>query len=744
MGQRQVIPKTWYIHSGILTLAAIVLTQISLFDVLGYESSFAIGLGAAISSWLWGLEQERRGGTLTATLISTLALFIGPLSVLSLNAFFVQNCSFIDGAIFFVSIPVSSALYSATLAYTVATLSTTCGMTRAQRRTVLVLVFVAPLVAEAHQFLTEPTIFFFNHAWGWYAGSIYDEGLVPDIRLAYFRLGTWLRLTALFASLFFLRRYTPRAAVVFALVTIGVTWFLEARLGSFGGYQTDREQIEEVLSERVELEGLVIHLDPSISTTRRQAIVIEHAFRLKSLAALQKSTNAQSPIHSYVYRDAEQKGALMGGKRTMFAKPWLREIHIHGYRTPHRILGHELVHALLESHADHPLGIPVAYYIIPMMGWVEGFAEAFTPPRSAYDIHTYARWLQQRDRLPRLEPLLSPWTFWRTAPNVAYPVMGSFIDFLLKSYDERVLDAYRDGNIERALGNSVVELEEKWLDFLDNIQLDEVTQRGAANRLRKPSLFDRPCARVIAALREEAQETDEELAPQLYKKICDLLPGDATALFEHARSLAEADRWKEFEAVVTRLDENQELGASQLGRLFSLQGERAWKQGKLLKAKAYFERALNLHTGDASARLRWVSLQILTSELSPQLSQKWYLYLFEKLPWDASLQLFKDSSVAGLSSPMISYLHGRRLYGNKAWGSSAALLEQYKLDEPFMEAERLRLLREAYFEMEDLERADALQQEYLAILGTSGQRARADDAWQSRMFAKRYNSLTAH
>jgi hypothetical protein len=93
---------------------------------------------------------------------------------------------------------------------------------------------------------------------------------------------------------------------------------------------------------------------------------------------------------------------------------------------------------------------------------------------------------------------------------------------------------------------------------------------------------------------------------------------------------------------------------------------------------------------------------------------------------------------------MISYLHGRRLYGNKEWGSSAALLQQYKLDEPFMEAERLRLLREAYFEMEDLERADAFQQEYLAMLGTSGQRARADDAWQSRMFAKRYNSLTAH
>ena len=94
MRERQVIPVSWYVSCGILSLLAIILTQVPLFNVLGYESAFALGLLTTIVSWFWGLRQQRSHDRLTRTLVLGLAQHIPPLIILSLNAFIVQNCNF--------------------------------------------------------------------------------------------------------------------------------------------------------------------------------------------------------------------------------------------------------------------------------------------------------------------------------------------------------------------------------------------------------------------------------------------------------------------------------------------------------------------------------------------------------------------------------------------------------------------------------------------------------------------------
>ena len=206
--------------------------------------------------------------------------------------------------------------------------------------------------------------------------------------------------------------------------------------------------------------------------------------------------------------------------------------------------------------------------------------------------------------------------------------MGSFIDFLFKRYGDRTLAAYRDGDIEAALGESVETLETQWHLYLAEIKLDEVTQRGAARRLRKPSLLDRPCARVIAALREEAGTLPDIEAPRVYREIRELLPGDPRALFDHAQSLAKAGDWNA-EKVVEKLDAEATLTDAQLGNL-ALQGEQAWKLSQRPEARDYFDRALALHTGNATSRLRWVATQLLSTPMTPELSSQWYRYLLRK------------------------------------------------------------------------------------------------------------------
>ena len=104
MRERQVIPVSWYVSCGILSLLAIILTQVPLFNVLGYESAFALGLLTTLVSWFWGLRQQRSHDTLTRTLVLGLAQHIPPLIILSLNAFVVQNCNFSHGLIFYAAL----------------------------------------------------------------------------------------------------------------------------------------------------------------------------------------------------------------------------------------------------------------------------------------------------------------------------------------------------------------------------------------------------------------------------------------------------------------------------------------------------------------------------------------------------------------------------------------------------------------------------------------------------------------
>ena len=51
-----------------------------------------------------------------------------------------------------------------------------------------------------------------------------------------------------------------------------------------------------------------------------------------------------APVRVYAFASAEQKKDLVGAGGTLFAKPWTREIFVHGDRFPVRRLRHELAH----------------------------------------------------------------------------------------------------------------------------------------------------------------------------------------------------------------------------------------------------------------------------------------------------------------------------------------------------------------------------------------------------------------
>ena len=122
-------PLFWTV---VLALLALVLDAVPLFDVLGYDFSFAVGLAAALAAVDVGhgtvarwREAQAVGGAAPAADPSTvatlvvraigrgLALLVVPLVLSLANTVRVRNCSLPVGLAFFALLPVATVIYAA-------------------------------------------------------------------------------------------------------------------------------------------------------------------------------------------------------------------------------------------------------------------------------------------------------------------------------------------------------------------------------------------------------------------------------------------------------------------------------------------------------------------------------------------------------------------------------------------------------------------------------------------------------
>src|SRR5262245_12425277 len=113
-------PLAW---GGVMAVLAAALCAVPLFDLLGYDFSFAIGLATAFAAVDVGhgatAAARRAGRPITlprVTLLAiggALALLVLPLAISALNALRVRNCNFASGLAFYALLPIGTALYAA-------------------------------------------------------------------------------------------------------------------------------------------------------------------------------------------------------------------------------------------------------------------------------------------------------------------------------------------------------------------------------------------------------------------------------------------------------------------------------------------------------------------------------------------------------------------------------------------------------------------------------------------------------
>lgn len=750
------------IPAALYLLVSLLCTQFPLLHYLGYEFSAAIALVASIVSGVLTIRFVKKvlagsGGRPPSTapslpltvfrrsLLFNLVLLLIPLVVMLTNALFVKNCSMLEGFGFFLLIPAVSVVFSTAL-------GVFCGVHYRYAKTMFVLFVLATFAEVLAVGYFTPAIFSYNFFYGYFPGLTYDEILGISPSLVLFRLLTlilaaglvwmavlitqnsdvndasWAKGVALIGAM-----VQGRAVFVTAALTtvVIVTWWFRGELG----FDSTSNFIRKSLGQVVETEHFRIYYSQeSYNAEEIRWIAAEHEFRLKQVAGA-FNLPRKEVLESYIYPSNEAKRRLMGAGNTNIAKPWSGQIHI-SHASLDAVLKHELVHVVAAR-----FGAPVLKASFST-GLVEGLAMAIEWDWGNRTPHQYAAAMRAFGAGTDIRSIISPAGFASQASSVSYVLAGSFCRFLIDTYGMRNMAAlYRSAEYEAIYGKPLDSLVAEWHRFLDTIPVDDQERDVVDVLFRRPPIFDKVCARVVAARNARARSF---LAQKRYS--------DAQALFRQSYDetsgyeafsglLAAAHRGGNYEILTTALDSLIMLDErpSQYLPLFLMIGDAFWIRGMTERAMALYRRVevANLSEGlTEAARLR--------QHAAAEPDSEWRLYFLSDENDSGRVAALREIVRHSAGSWLPRYLLAQLLLRGKQFDEAAHMLGTVNLQgvDPILEARRLKMLGASLFRLKRFEEAKAAFWRSMNSVSTEVARFEVND-WVERCEWMKTNTTPA-
>jgi tetratricopeptide (TPR) repeat protein len=530
--------KSVWITAAVYAVAAVVCSRIPLFNYLGYEFSAGIGILGGLCSGILTIRLFRRefagqqnisrrdliSFVLSAFLLNLVLLLI-PLILISLNAFFVKNCSLSTGLTFFFLIPVVTILFSVFLGTSAAVWF---------RRSVIVYLSIFILIFLHSFYLTiaSPQLFAYNLFFGYFPGFTYDEVLTITGTLILSRVltiiaGVTLLSLALIAAQHSLRsdrflvklrtlRHLSRrnmegVAALLGLLILAAAYVMRDDLH----FESSASFIQRELGSKYITQHFNIYYSSTkVNEDRIKWIAAVHEFRYMQVTRTLR-VNIYGKIDSYLYPTSEFKRKLIGTSTTDIAKPWRREIHLNLDSFEHS-LKHELVHVLAGV-----FGMPV-FRVSPSPGLIEGLAVAIDWDAGDRTPHQVAAALFRSGLVSNVQSVFSFTGFAAKPTSVSYLLCGSFCRFLIDEYGLRKFTAlYPWGQFQKVYGQRLEDLLDDWRLYLQSTEIPQTDIARVRLLFARPSILRKVCARTIAQLNEEASASFNEKeygrASQLYQ-----------------------------------------------------------------------------------------------------------------------------------------------------------------------------------------------------------------------------------
>jgi len=587
----------------LLFLVSLFCTQIPLFNYLGFEFSALISIIGAFATAIMTIHEWRKTKGMIAPIvfffrlaIVSMLLLLVPLVVMIVNALFVKNCSFAQGFMFFVLVPLPAVLFAVSVAMLISV------ALKRWRRLSAIIVLVLVLSQIIIETFTAPQIFSFNQIVGYFPGFTYDELLEIGSRLLLFRVTTvaWIVLLLILAHLGWVRHRpahpepaasSGRQRNVLAYMTIAgaialivVSWLFRSELGMLSTVESISDELGGVAESD---HFVIVYPKAKLTSAEVQELVDTHEFMLQRVS-IDLRTVVRRKIHSFIYESAEQKGQLVGAANTNIAKPWLWQLHLN-LNDVDQSLRHELVHVVA---AD--FGFPLLRIGLNP-GLIEGLAMAVE--RTAYDetLHDLAAQVFDTGIRPQMEGLFSFTGFIQTQPAVSYVLAGSFSRYLLDQYGlRRYKRLYRTGSFTSVYGKDLEKLVWEWRRQLNRRPIAPEERVKASYLFKRPTIFKKVCPRVIASLNIEAnnllRKGNLDGALALSGRSLELAR-NASAIITHATAMKRLDHDDKCIQFLEREMSDTTISHSLLP-LNLLLGDAYWGAGKLDRAVKSYERLL--------------------------------------------------------------------------------------------------------------------------------------------------------
>ena len=710
--------RSMIVVGGLLLVASILLVQLPLFNSLGYEFSTGIAFLVPILAGPFTIHMiRRRFSTLTSAsdvryaFVSASVRFVCllgiPILVATINLLLVKNCSYGEGLLFFILMPLTTSIWTVSLAvFCVAVfrrsmLTYTCG---------LIIVLLYPLYLA----YATPQIYSYNFIYGFFSGISYDETLRISTTLAYFRMLTLVTaaLMLVMAEYVIIKRaqrisgvHGPRTMAArsrFGFVCVlslmlAAAWIYRGTLG----FETSPSLIQQSLGGHRSTAHFEIYYSPaSLSPEEIDYVAGMHEFRFHQVT---QSLQVKYPgrIVSYIYPDDKLKRRFIGTGNTNIAKPWRGEIHL-SKDSWEGTLRHELVHVLAGE-----FGMPVirAHYNI---GLVEGLATAIDGEFGNRTLHEYAAAMLRFGLVRDPEGLVRPTGFAMQSSSISYVTMGSFCNYMIDRYGiAQFKQLYGGSSPETVYGLSYKRLVGEWREMLDRIDISERIRPHVEFFFKRPSIFAKECAHAVANLNEDGSD-----------QLANANPVKAAATYHHALTMS----WNsesfagfvrssfaaaQYDTVMASMHHQLQDSTTSAGlaNLLLIYGDALWMQGEVDPARRAYEALLNLNLSDRLDEALTLRLMAIQDSL---LVRSLPSFLVGSLS-DSVAYLMLSGLNDQARHPIVPFLLARLAMRMGRYDEAISVMASMEsiTRSSFLEGRKEQLLGEAYFRRHNYENARA-------------------------------------
>ena len=497
------MPRTFPIFLSwetlVLSAIAWILCRSPLTGAFAYEFnaflSLSVGLTLSIGV-AWRLSKLQRSQPIRtvdrihAFLAIGPSLFV-PLIIVLINGFRVVTCRYEIGLLWFLLLPLTSAIFG---------VASAIWSTRQPRTPVrdtlwsLFPMFLFTFITLRDLAFDLPV--FFHHPLIYFAGPIYDEWIPITTSVITYRV--WVLLLSAWLLL------SPK--VLRTRVLLAVIIFLSFGLRQHFGWFHSTANIQNTLGGKVESQGVRVFFDKELPQDRVVQMIRTLQLRMQQIAAqLELNLAQQETVNVYLFKDGEQKKSLTGAKDTLIGNPMQRALHLLNPDIKSTLLPHELTHVLAA-----PFGLP-GFGVSLRMGLLEGLATAVERYRDGMSVHELARALQKLDLLPNVQHLMKPTGFFSQAPVRSYLTAGSFCRWLLDLHGaRRFKEVYRGRSFKEVYGKPIETLILEWKSFLKTIRISQEAVDRVAPTLKRKSVFKRQCPHDVAHAAEMGRKCQRE------------------------------------------------------------------------------------------------------------------------------------------------------------------------------------------------------------------------------------------